>query len=269
MPIAHIDNRALLRFSGPDAKSFLQGLVSNDVLRATPDQAVYAGLLTPQGKFLHDLFILEHDAGLLLECEAQRLDDLRQRLLRHKLRAKISLDVEPKLKVYAGWDDTPHPLAPAVIDPRLPELGWRAYADGIACDATFSDYDQHRLSYGVADGSRDLELDKSTLQEGNFDLINGISFSKGCYLGQELTARIHYRGLVKRRLYPLQFDGPAPPYGTSLMSGEAIIGESRSSYADKALGLLSVSALASDFHAISGNGVKGKIIAPKWFKTIS
>ena len=264
MPVTQLTNRAVLRLSGPDAKPFLQGLVSNDVMLAAPDNAVYAALLTPQGKFLHDMFIQDTSDGLLLDVEADRLDDLQQRLLRHKLRAKITLEPDPSLKIFAGWGE-PRPAA-AVPDPRLPQLGWRIVSHNQNAPTSFIDYDHHRLQLGVADGSRDLEIEKSTLQEGNFDLLNGISFTKGCYLGQELTARIHYRGLVKKRLMPVLFSGPAPASSTEILAENTPVGEVRSQCGDIALGLISLNALTAPALTLSAAGISGKIMMPEWLK---
>lgn len=263
MPVVQLSNRAVLRLAGPDAKTFLQGLVSHDVMLAKPDQAVYAALLTPQGKFLHDMFIQESADGLLLDAEASRLSDLQRRLQHFKLRAKVTITHELNLHVYAGWN-TPQPDN-ALIDPRLSMLGWRVMTDHMPEDSTFDDYDCHRLRLGVADGSRDLEIEKTTLQEGNFDLLNGISFTKGCYIGQELTARIHYRGLVKQRLLPLEFTQWTPSSGCEIMLGETCVGRIRTRNKELALGLINLGALQSGERLITASGISGKIIIPEWF----
>lgn len=265
MAIAHLDNRALLYLHGTDARSFLQGLISNDVNLCTSNQAVYAALLTPQGKFLHDLFIYQAADGLLIDAENARLEDLQARLLRYKLRAKISLDIVPDQGVYAIWQETTPLPQTAVADPRLAALGYRVIASNLPTTASFKDYDRHRIQLGVADGSRELQIEKSTLQEGNFDLLNGISFNKGCYMGQELTARIHYRGLVKKRLLPISFTSSAPPTNTTILQGEKMIGEVRSSLENHALGLIECSVATVENVKITANGMEGILHIPEWF----
>jgi folate-binding protein YgfZ len=202
--------------------------------------AIYAALLTPQGKFLHDLFIIEQEDSFLIDCEAARAEDLISRLTAYKLRSKTVLEnLATLFDVWAIWNgDYAGPLS--FIDPRLPELGSRAFlAKGqpplLTCD--FSTYDEMRLGLGIADGSRDMEIEKSTVAEGNFDCLNGVDWKKGCYIGQELTARMHYRGLAKKRLFPVVIEGKAPPYGALL---DKDVGEMRSSCGSKGLALLRI-----------------------------
>jgi folate-binding protein YgfZ len=229
--------RGVLSLGGADRVTFLQGLVSNDVNAVLPGSAIYAALLTPQGKFLHDMFIIEAGDHFLLDCEAARADDLLKRLTAHKLRAKITLDkVISGYDVWAAWDgDAPKGWLP---DPRLAALGSRILLKkGTKPDhvraARFEDYDRHRISLGVPDGSRDLIVGKSTLAEGNLDLLNGISFTKGCYLGQELTARLHHRGLVKKRIFPVKITGVPPEFGSIVRDGADDIGDMRSACGER------------------------------------
>ena len=223
--IALLPERAVLELAGDDRVSFLQGLVSNDVTLAAPGRAVWAALLTAQGKWLADFFILAEADRLLLDVEAAHRDLLIQLLTRYRLRAKVTLS-RLDLPVYAAWDGTPDTSIQAP-DPRLPEAGWRILGDVTSTtDATA--YDAHRLALGLPDGSRDLESEKSTLVESGFDELHGIAWEKGCYMGQELTARTKYRGLVKRRLVAVTVDGPLPPPGTPVMQGDTEIGTIRS-----------------------------------------
>lgn len=244
MPIAVLPDRGVVEVSGDDRLGFLQGLVSNDVALAAPGRAVWAALLTPQGKWLADFFILSDGSRLLLDCERAQAADLAQRLGRYRLRARVALrDLSGAMAVAAGWDDAPRPPG-AYADPRLPAAGWRMFvaADATA-DATADDYDRHRLALGLPAGSRDLEAEQSVLLEAGFDELQGVSWTKGCYLGQELTARTRYRGLVKRRLVPVQVEGPTPAPGTPIMAGDNPVGEMRSGIGTIGMAKLRLTAL--------------------------
>ncbi|HEY2131448.1 MAG TPA: folate-binding protein [Acetobacteraceae bacterium] len=231
--MAQLPARGVIEVAGEDRISFLQGLVSNDVAQAAPGRAVWAALLTPQGKWLADFFILSDGARLLLDVERAQAAGLVQRLTRFRLRAKVTLaDLSHRLHVHAAWGGLPEGLpqdAMAAPDPRLPAAGWRILAPAsLPATATAADWDMHRLELGLPDGSADMEAEKSVLLEAGFDELHGVSWTKGCYLGQELTARTKYRGLVKRRLTPVAIDGPVPPPGTPVLRDGAEIGVMRS-----------------------------------------
>jgi hypothetical protein len=237
-----LPNRGFLRLSGPDRLTFLQGLVSNDVNKVAPGHAVYSCLLTPQGKFLHDFFLIADSESLLIECEADRRADLAQRLKIYKLRSKIEI-AEADFAVFAVFGSAP--LATGAIvypDPRSPALGIRMLLpqspDADESPIPFDAYDKLRIAEAVPDGSRDMEVGKAILLENNIDLLNGVAWDKGCYTGQELTARTRYRGLVKKRLMPVRIAGAVPPIGTPLIEKGAEVGEMRSSNGDVGLALL-------------------------------
>ena len=249
--IALLSNRAVLEIAGDDRVSFLQGLVSNDVTQAAPGRAVWAALLTAQGKWLADFFIFAEPGRLLLDVEESHRDLLIKLLTRYRLRAKVTFS-RLDLPVYAAWSGPPAPTPDAPIqapDPRLPEAGWRILGD-VTPNTTEAAYDAHRLALGLPDGSRDLESEKSTLVESGFDELGGIDWNKGCYMGQELTARTKYRGLVKRRLVPVTVDGPLPAPGTPVFNGDLECGTIRSGrQADgkgRALATLRLDAMAAD-----------------------
>ena len=245
--LAPLPSRAVIEVSGEDRVSFLQGLVSNDVAEAAPGRAVWAALLTPQGKWLADFFILADGARLLLDCEAGQAAMLAQRLTRFRLRAKV--DVQPvPLHVHAAWRNAAPEAGIAAPDPRTPDAGWRVLSDApLRANATAEDWDRHRLALGLPDGSRDMEAEKTTLLEAGFDELHGVSWTKGCYMGQELTARTKYRGLLKRRLVPVRFDGPVPPPGTPALRAGVEVGAMRSAMPGLGLALLRLDALeASD-----------------------
>jgi folate-binding protein YgfZ len=268
-----LEHRGLLRVSGEDRVAFLQGIVSNDVARVTGANAVWSAFLTPQGKFLHEFFLIAEGESFLLDCEAGRAADLARRLKLYKLRAKVTIEVAEDHVAVALFGDAALvrldlPAEPgaaralggglAFVDPRLPQLGARAIlpkataqqeltALGFAA-GNLADYDRLRLSLGVPDGSRDLEVEKSTLLESGFDELHGIDWDKGCYMGQELTARMRYRGLTKKRLIPVAIGGPAPEPGTAITRDGKEVGEVRSAVAldgqgSSALALLRLEAL--------------------------
>ena len=244
---ASLLDRGVVEVGGADRVSFLQGLVSNDVEQAAPGRAVWAALLTPQGKWLADFFILVDGDRLLLDCERAQAPMLVQRLGRYRLRARVALrDASAEFSVYATWGDGA--LAPpgvAAPDPRLPEAGWRVLArEPVATNAGWEDWDRFRLRLGLPDGTRDLEPEKSVLLEAGFDELGGVSWTKGCYMGQELTARTRYRGLVKRRLIPVEAAGVAPAPGTPVLRDGAEVGTMRSGCEGRGLALLRVDALS-------------------------
>jgi len=191
-----LTTRALIRLTPQDdqenLRSFLQGLVTNDVL-ITP-LPVWAGLLSPQGKALFDFFVWADGEDLLIDCEAEHADALAKRLSMYRLRRKIAIRRDDSLAVH--WNGR-QPAHPATQDPRLPALGWRwlAPADETPVDA---EYLAHRLLLGVTEGA--AELGDLLWLETNAAELNGVSFTKGCYVGQENTARMNWRQKVNRRL---------------------------------------------------------------------
>lgn len=263
--LALLPGRAVLSVTGADRVGFLQGLVSNDVALAAPGRAVWAALLSPQGKWLADFFILAAGERLLLDCEAAGAEDLARRLARFRLRAKVAVAAEPWL-VHAAWDGLSAIPADAVAapDPRLPEAGWRILASsGFSVTASAADYDRHRLALGLPDGSRDMEADKSVLLEAGFDELNGVSWSKGCYMGQELTARTKYRGLVKRRLLPVTADGALPAPGAPVLRDGVEVGQMRSGDGMSGLALLRVGAAEG---ALTCDGRTLHVNPPAWLR---
>ncbi|WP_086644141.1 folate-binding protein YgfZ [Acetobacter sp. DsW_063] len=233
---AHLPDRAVIAVSGADRVKFLQGLVSNDVAEARDGRAVWAALLTPQGRWKADFFMVADPDGeqLLLDCPASQVEMVITTLKRFRLRSDVSL-VPASFAVHAAWGALPDAAtvenAIVFADPRLPEAGWRLLLPDVAqrADADAAAYDLHRLTLGLPDGPRDCEADKTLLLEANFDLLNGVSWTKGCYMGQELTARTRYRGLVKRRLVPFASVAPSLTPGAPVMAGGVEVGQVRSS----------------------------------------
>jgi folate-binding protein YgfZ len=266
--IASLPARGVIEVAGVDRVGFLQGLVSNDVSQAVPGRAVWAALLTPQGKWLTDFFIFSDGERLLLDCERDQISDLIQRLGRYRLRAQVSL-AATDLRVTAGASAPPPGQAIAAPDPRLPDAGWRWLGTTPPeVDDQEDAWDAHRLRLGMPDGSRDLEREKSVLLEAGFDELHGIAWDKGCYLGQELTARTRYRGLVKRRLVPVHVLGVLPPPGTPVLRDGAEIGTMRSGRDNAGLALLRLEALHPSPNGPRLHAATAELIPviPTWMK---
>lgn len=191
-----LENRGLIHIEGEDRKAFLQGLITNDIELLRPGVLVYACLLSPQGKFLHDFFLQEGDDFILIDCEGgERAHDLFERLNRYRLRADVQISVEDNVTVYNTIGDFV-----GLKDPRHLDMGYRGFEKPDLEEKPFEYWDQHRIRLCIPDGSRDLIVEKSTMDEGRMDMINAIDYNKGCYVGQELTARMYYRGLGKKHL---------------------------------------------------------------------
>lgn len=260
-----LEKRGLIKIEGPDARNYLQGLVSQDMARVTATHAVYCAFLSPQGKFLYDFFVFEMDGALMIDCEGERRSDFFKRLSMYKLRSNVTLsDVTDDFFISAalsvadkfGLDDERGACAPfgggvAYIDPRLSVMGARvtlprgdtALDDAGFMEGVFEDYEHVRISQGLPDGARDMVADKALLLENGFEELDGVSFTKGCFMGQELTARTRYRGLVKKRLLPVAIDGPVPEAGTPIEVDGREVGEMRTSVDDVGLALLRIDKL--------------------------
>ena len=188
--LVELPDRGVIRITGEDRVAFLQGLVSNDVEAVVPGHAVWAAFLTPQGKWLADFFVFADGDSLLLDCERAQMPMLLQRLSRYRLRMKVALTADESLRVYVAWDGTPPTGDVIAPDPRLAGFAWRILtAADRAVNATEGDWHRRRIANGIPDGSRDLESEKTVLLEAGFDELKGVSWTKGCYMGQELTAR--------------------------------------------------------------------------------
>ena len=252
-----LDDRAVLAVSGGDASGFLQGLVTNDVGRLAGGGAIHAALLTPQGKYLFDFLVFARDGAFCLDCEAEARPALAKRLKMYKLRADVAINAALPDPVFALFGDGAEAEAgrfagaDAFADPRHPALGARVV--GISAEETLraagaveaprAEYDALRLSHGIPDGRRDLVPEKSFLLENGFDELNGVDFEKGCYVGQEVTARMKHRNLVRKRLVPVRIDGAAPEPGTPVHRDGSEVGEMRSSAGALGLALLRIDAI--------------------------
>ncbi|MGI9506663.1 MAG: YgfZ/GcvT domain-containing protein [Geminicoccaceae bacterium] len=286
-------DRGVLAISGEEARPFLQGLISNDIDKVSPDRAIYAALLTPQGKCLFDFFVTQQDDRLLIDVEADRLPALTQRLTMYKLRAKADIaDVSGDFGVGAllggavlgdvGLGDERGVVREldggvVFVDPRLSALGARAIlpkASAVAtlealglAEGTAEDYDRARFAVGVPEGASELGVDKSPLLELGFEELDGVDFDKGCFVGQELTARMKYRGLVRKRLMPVTFEGGTPAAGTAIKAGSRDIGDLRSACGGSGFAVLRLDKLEASAAAgetLSADDIAVTAVKPDW-----
>ncbi len=286
---ALLENRGVILLQGEDARDFLQGLVSNDVRNIAPDRAIHSAFLTPQGKYLFDFFMCELGGAIALDCEAGRRADFIKKLRMYKLRSKVDLtDRTGDLAVFSVFGNeaaealglssnagAARPFAGGVVftDPRLSGAGLRAILpkDGAekALEAaglgkgSLSEYERLRIGLGLPDGSRDMVPEKALLLENGFDELNGVDWEKGCYMGQELTARTKYRGLVKKRLLPVEITGPTPPPGAPVMVEGREAGEMKSAVEGLGLALLRLEYLESHGPLTCGDATL-KPLKPGW-----
>jgi folate-binding protein YgfZ len=230
-----LKNRGLIHIEGADRVDFLQGLISNDVTKLADNHIMYACLLTPQGKFLHDFFMHHGDGFILIDCEGgERAEDLYNRLNRYRLRADVQLSVETNNDVYALYN---HEIG--LPDPRHPNMGYRHFQKPECDEKVFTEWDKQRIKLNIPDGSRDMVIERSTMLESNLDKLNAIDWDKGCYMGQELTARMHHRNLGKKHLRAIQLIDEKPPEPMSdLILNDALVGQMRSSCNDIGLAMI-------------------------------
>lgn len=256
--LARLDSRAVLSVTGPDARTFLQGLVTQDVETLGSGELRFGALLSPQGKLLYDLFLLGRGDGVWLDCAADRRDELARRLAMYRLRAKVEI-APVDLAVLAG----PSLLQPGGnVDPRLPELGRRVYG-AVPDDALpESAFQAHRLALGVPDPAVDAK-DAYPI-EANFDLLTGVDFKKGCFVGQETTSRMKRRGQIKSRMLPIVFDGPSPPSGSEVLAGDLRAGEVCSGLDGRAIALLRLDRIEDVDLTVDGRPVH--VEKPAWFR---
>jgi folate-binding protein YgfZ len=225
MASAYLDDRSLLRIAGEDARVFLQGLVTCNMDKINLTQAGFGALLSPQGKILFDFLIVEDAEGFLLDTASAQAEALAKRLGMYRLRAKVTIAAQPELGVLAGWDGTPLPGL-SYDDPRHAGLGRRAIVERSQAQGTASadDYHAHRIVCGVPEAGRDFPFGEIFPHDADMDLILGLDFKKGCYVGQEVVSRMEHRGTSRKRILPVLLRGPAPAPGTAIMAGELAIG---------------------------------------------
>lgn len=255
-------DRSVLTLEGPDRVKFLNALITNTI----PETGLgYAALLTPQGRILTDLFIQSEPDRLLIDCDVNSTGELMQLLSRYRLRSAVTITDDGLDYAAYAFD---HPFAGASVDPRLPALGWRAILPRIRLVETELEdmtkaYELLRIKLGVPRGLIDMPSKQALPLECNLDHLNGISFTKGCFPGQEITTRMHHRRLHRRLLLPVQIEtGDSLPTGTPILSGSGIEeGEIRSVCDDHALAFLRIEAVGE---LITANSQPVRVLWPDW-----
>ena len=283
MKAAFLPDRGVIKVSGDDARTFLNGLLTTDIGTVSPAVPRFAALLTPQGKILFDCIVAEappeDGGGFFLDCPRALAKALADRLKFYKLRAKVTVeDLSEALGVLAVWDGnatTEYGLA--YPDPRLPALGFRVIlpphvASEAAADlgATLTDvdaYEMHRIQHGVPRGGLDFTYGDAFPHDADMDQLAGVDFDKGCYVGQEVVSRMEHRGIARNRIVSVICENGAPDPGAAVMAGEKTIGTMGSSAKGRGIALLRIDR-AEDARAagipITTRGVPIRIVKPDW-----
>jgi folate-binding protein YgfZ len=285
MKAALLSDRGVVKIAGETARSFLQGLVTCDMHKVAPARPRFGALLTPQGKIVVDFIVTEAEAadggGFFLDCPRALAGMLTQKLVFYRLRAKVTVeDLSGALGVIAVWDgagESQHALC--YPDPRLPQLGMRAIlpaagvADAVAdLGATLTDeqaYDAHRIALGVPRGGRDFTYGDTFPHEADMDQLAGVDFDKGCYVGQEVVARVQHRSSARSRVVPVVYDELTPMAGLPVMAGDKEIGMLGSAVKRRGLALLRLDRAADARAAgtpLTAGGIHVHPVKPDWAK---
>ena len=287
MQAALLSDRGVVKVTGEDARRFLHGLVTADVNALAPGQARYAALLTPQGKIIADFIMTEAAAadggGFFLDCPRALDPALIEKLTFYRLRAKVGIeDLSGKLGVMAVWEGTGATECGLLYpDPRLPALGLRCIlppelADDAAAElgAALVDaaaYDSHRIALGVPRGGQDFSYGDAFPHEADMDQLGGVDFSKGCYIGQEVVSRVEHRGIARRRIVPVAYDGFAPEAGMEVMAGDRNVGTLGSSAGGRGLAMLRLDRAEDAVAAgtpLTAGGLPLRIVKPEWARFV-
>ena len=285
MKAALLPDRGVVKVAGADARSFLNGLLTTDVGKVTPEQARFGALLTPQGKIIVDCIVAEAPAGdgggFFLDCPRALAPSLVERLNFYKLRAKVICeDLSEVLGVMAVWDGagtTEYGLV--YTDPRLPALGQRAMLPPHLAEQAAADlgaelfeaqgYEAHRIAQGVPRGGLDFIYGDAFPHETDMDQLAGIDFDKGCYVGQEVVSRMEHRGTARNRIVPVSAGSFAPDGGVPVMAGDKQVGTTGSHAGNRGLAMLRLDRVADARAAgvpLIAGGVVIKPDKPGWAK---
>jgi len=257
--LAELNDRAVISLSGPEAREFLQGLITNDVKAIAPDHPVYAALLTPQGKILFDFLISEAEDGLFIDCYLDTSEALVKRLSLYKLRAKVDVKLRNDVGVFTDTDA-------ANSDPRHPALARRRIGPIIDAPSGASKYMAQRLDLGIPEGA-DFGSDRMFALDAGLDELHAVSFDKGCYVGQELTARMKHRGTARKRLLPVATIGgnPLPARDVPVTAGGQEIGAISSVYGARGFAVVRLDRLTDTADTpLEAGGVAISVTKPSW-----
>lgn len=251
-------NRALLRIAGPDARAFLDNLLTQSLHSLDAAGVLYGALLTPQGKVLADMLIWADGDGVVLELDPARAEDIQRRLSLYKLRANVNIEPDARNVLWStqAFDG-------ALADPRLAALGWRALSVENAT-AGDSAYDARRLALGVPDLARDALPDEVFGLEALLEELNGVDFKKGCFVGQENVSRMKRRATTRKKFCPIQFEGAAPAYGAAITAGAAELGFVRTGAEGRAIALLRLDRALTASEPLLAEGRIVRLAPPDW-----
>jgi folate-binding protein YgfZ len=274
MEPAHLEDRAVIAISGPQARDFLQGLVTNDVVGGlAPGTGLYAALLSPQGKILFDFLVTEGEGAVLIDVARESQEALLKKLRLYRLRAKVEIEARDPLGVYLDLrghpDNRPTSYADRAVtfrDPRLAALGTRsigARAEMPAELQSSSGYHTARLALGVPEGA-DFGSEKIFALDAGLDELNGVSFTKGCYVGQELTSRMKHRATSRKRILQVAADAPLPQIGTAVAVGPVEVGEIVSTYGANGFALVRLDRLEETPGPATAAGMPVALTRPSW-----
>ncbi len=281
MRAAPLSDRGVIKVGGDDARNFLHGLVTADVINLQPQQARYCALLTPQGKIIADFIVVaaQDGSGFFLDLPKSRVATLLDKLKLYKLRAKVVVeDRSETLAVMAAWDGVASSrYGLCYPDPRLPELGLRVLLrpDQIATapanfGATLADaaeYESHRIKLGIPQGGSDFGYGDAFPHEADMDQLGGIDFAKGCYIGQEVISRMEHRGTARTRAVPVGYAGAAPEPGTPITAGGrqlGVMGSARDGHGIAVIRLDRTAEALSSGERLSAAGVAITLVKPDW-----
>ena len=256
MPLCHMINRKILRLSGADVRPFLQGLLTQDVTALSAETPLYAGLLSPQGKALFQLFLFADGDDVLIDVAAEQIEALAKRLTMFRLRKQVAIAPETGLAVWQQWGEASrHPA-----DPRDARAGSRFLGAAAVMTATIEDWHAHRLPLGLPEAD-EIGSDELLWLETDARELNGVSFTKGCYTGQENTARMHHRDKLRKRLLPVRLSGPSAP-DAKIMAGERVAGELRG----ERHGDLQMAIFRTEYakQPLTVDGAAAELIRPQW-----
>jgi tRNA-modifying protein YgfZ len=254
-----LPNRAVIRVTGEGTLAFLHNLLTCDVDGLQAGQAAYGALLSPQGKILHDVFVMATTDGALLDCASDQADELLKKLVMYRLRAKLTISIDATLDIAVSSQELPD----GYIDPRLAAMGCRAFRPKGLTDIG-EGYIGARMALGLADSS-DIGSNSVFPHEANFDQLNAVSFTKGCYVGQEVVSRMHHRGTARSRILPVASAG-MPSSGAAIQSADMVIGEILSTAGSRAMALLRLDRLADANAPLMTGPVRIHVVKPDWVK---
>lgn len=264
LAFAPLASRALIALSGPDWRGFLQGLITQDVETLAPGEARFGALLTPQGRLIYDLFVVGRPDGAWIDVGAGHRAALIARLTMYRLRAKVEIAADDTPVAALFGEPAPAPGGGWIVDPRLPGLGLRGYGAAAPAGVPAVDeaaYDAHVLALGVPRPA-DWGVEKTYPIEAGFDLLAGIDFRKGCFVGQETTSRMKRRGQIKTRMLPIVFEGEPPAPGAEVLAGELRAGEVLSGVPGRAMALLRLDRIEGAALTVEGRPVRAE--RPSW-----